>query len=535
MASRWSVSGAARGRDGPHADLRGDGGGRRPRRARLVLGAGVLVLAAGIAPAAVAGPEDVAAPSQAAAVSALPAATLPPADPSEPSISTLPLAPRARDGDGTQVARSNDPLQLVAVSWTGPAPDSVALRSTDATGRWGTWLTLDSNAGERDDPPAASGPGDGPVPRDPGARTGGTDPVWVGDRTEVEVRATRGARPMTQGLTVRRIDPGVSANDSAIGARARERDSSARAGAPPAPAYVTRAQWGADPELMTWPPEYAPTTRAVTIHHTAESNDYTPEQSAAIVRGIYAYHATENDWGDIGYNALVDKYGTIFEGRAGGIDRPVVGAHVGGFNQETFGVAMMGTLTDTPPTPAELTSVERLAAWKLGGMYRDPAQKLTLTSAGGGTSKYAKGQTATVDALFAHRDVGNTECPGDAGYAAMDTIRAETTKLIAAAGTDVRSAWADHPGLGEPDRVEQPTPDGRARFTDFQHGAIYSSPASGTHEVSGPILATWRSRGAERSPLGLPTGDQRVVDGGLAQDFEHGVLRVDQVTSAVSG
>lgn len=528
MASRRSSAGSARdGRGGPDGD-----GRRRPRRGRLFLGLGVLVLAAALAPAAVAGQENAAGPDRARAVTSLPAATLPPADPSGASISALPLTPQGRDGDGTQVARSSGPMQLVAVTWTGATPDTVALRSTDAAGHWGTWLPLDSNAGERDGPPARSAPTGDPAPQSSTVQKGGTDPVWVGDRTQVEVRATRGGAPMTQGLSVQRIDPGTSANDSAIGARARERD--ARAGAPPAPAYVTRAQWGADPALMTWPPEYADTTKAVTIHHTAESNDYTPEQSAAIVRGIYAYHSKQNGWGDIGYNALVDKYGTIFEGRAGGMDRPVVAAHTGGFNQETFGIAMMGTLTDTPPTPAELTSVERLAAWKLGGTYRDPAQKITLTSAGGGTSKYAKGQTATVDALFAHRDVGNTECPGNAGYAAMDTIRSETAKLIAAAGTDVRSAWADHPELGQPDRVEQPTADGRGRFTDFAHGSIYWSPDTGAHEVSGAILDAWRSRGAERSSLGLPTGDEHTVDGGRAQQFEHGVLRVDGATGAVS-
>jgi uncharacterized protein with LGFP repeats len=479
------------------------------------------VFVAALAPVAVADPEPAAAP-EVRAVTALPAATLPPADATGASITALALTARARDGEGTQVARSSGPLQLVAVTWTGPTPDTVALRSTDAAGRWGTWLALDSNAGERDGTPARTA-------------GGGTDPVWVGDRTQVEVRATRGGAPVTDGLALQRIDPGSSPNDAAIGARARERDSSARAGAPPAPAYVTRAQWGADPKLMTWPPQYAPTTRAVTIHHTAESNDYTPEQSAAIVRGIYAYHSVRNGWGDIGYNALVDKYGTIFEGRAGGMDRPVVAAHAGGFNQETFGIAMMGTLTDTPPTPAELTSVERLAAWKLGGMYRDPSQKISLTSAGGGTSKYAKGQTATVDALFAHRDVGNTECPGNAGYAAMDTIRSETAKLIAAAGTDVRSAWAAHPDLGQPTRDEQPTADGRARFTDFEHGSIYSSPATGAHEVSGPILTAWRARGAERSALGLPTGDEHGVPGGRAQSFEHGTLRLDPATGTVSG
>ena len=55
-------------------------------------------------------------------------------------------------------------------------------------------------------------------------------------------------------------------------------------------------------------------------------------QSAAIVRGIELYHVKGNGWNDIGYNFLVDKYGQVFEGRYGGIDRNVVGAHAQGFN-----------------------------------------------------------------------------------------------------------------------------------------------------------------------------------------------------------
>ncbi|MEJ2870092.1 N-acetylmuramoyl-L-alanine amidase [Actinomycetospora sp. OC33-EN08] len=511
MTSRWSTTSGSRRRVAPSAPPR-----RRLRR--VLLGLGAFTALAVAAPAAVAVTEQ--APPSTLAVTSLPAATLPPADATDPSISPVPLA-QGRSGTGTQVARSATPLQLVAVTWTGPDPDSISLRSTDDSGAWGAWLPLDANDDERD----------GSRARTAGSQ-GGTDPVWVGDRTAVEVRASRGGQPVTQGLAVQRIDPGRTGNDAAIGARARER-AAARDGAPPAPAYVTRAQWGADESMMTWPPEYAPTTKAVTIHHTAESNDYSPEQSAGIVRGIYAYHATKNGWGDVGYNALVDKYGTIFEGRAGGLDRPVVAAHAGGFNRETFGIAMMGNLNDAAPTPATLTSVEKLAAWKLGGMYRDAAAKVTLTSNGGGTSKFAKGSDATVDAVFAHRDVGNTACPGNAGFAAMDTIRAEVNKLVAAGGTDVRAAWADRPGLGDPDRVEQPTADGRGRFTDFAHGSLYWSPETGTHQVAGPLLGAWRARGAERSDLGLPTGEEFGTSAGRAQAFEHGVLRWDRTTGTV--
>ncbi|GLZ51237.1 N-acetylmuramoyl-L-alanine amidase [Actinomycetospora sp. NBRC 106378] len=524
--SRWSATNGSRRRVAPS-------GPPRRRLQRVLLGFGAFTALAVAAPAAVAVTEQAPVPaSSVSAVSALPAATLPPADPTPPSISPVPLAPQGRDGSGAQVARSSTPLQLVAVTWTGPDPDTISLRSTDDSGAWGAWLPLDANSDERDAQDAQRTAATGS--RSSAPAPGGTDPVWVGDKRAVEVRATRGGKAVTDGLAVQRIDPGTSGNDEAIGARARERQTAARDGAPVAPAYVTRAQWGADEGMMTWPPEYSPTTKAVTIHHTAESNDYSPEQAAAIVRGIYAYHAKKNGWGDIGYNALVDKYGTIYEGRAGGMDRPVIAAHAGGFNRETFGIAMMGNLSDVAPTPAELTSVEKLAAWKLGGMYRDSAAKVTLTSNGGGTSKFAKGSQATVDAVFAHRDVGNTACPGNAGFAAMDTIRAEVNKLVAAAGTDVRAAWADRPDLGDPDRVEQATADGRGRFTDFAHGSVYWSPDTGAHELSGPILDAWRARGADRSELGLPTGEEFTTAAGRAQAFERGVLRWDRTSGATS-
>ena len=137
----------------------------------------------------------------------------------------------------------------MAVTWTGPTPDTVPLRSTDAAGRWGTWLPLDSNSGERDGAPARA--------------TGrGQDQVLVGDRRQVEVRAARGGVSVTEGLAVQRIDPGTSANDAAIGARARERDSAARSRRTPhSRLHRHRPQWGRKPKLMTWPPEYTATTQ----------------------------------------------------------------------------------------------------------------------------------------------------------------------------------------------------------------------------------------------------------------------------------
>ena len=66
--------------------------------------------------------------------------------------------------------------------------------------------------------------------------------------------------------------------------------------------------------------------------------------------GICRYHRDSNGWNDIGYNFLVDKYGQIFEGRAGGSTRPVIGAQAQGYNSHSTGIACLGTFTDARRT-----------------------------------------------------------------------------------------------------------------------------------------------------------------------------------------
>ncbi|GAA4932647.1 uncharacterized protein with LGFP repeats [Actinomycetospora succinea] len=445
----------------------------------------------------------------------MPPAALPPAAPVASGVSSMGFTPGARDATGAREVRGDQPLRLVAVTWTGPAPDSVEVRSTDAAGQWGTWTGLDPAGSEKDAPPEGA------------PQAGGTDPIWVGERTAVQVRALRAGAPVTDEVQVVRIDPGVGSNDRAIGALGSARG-------PAAPQYVSRSQWGADETKATWGPETTPTVRAVTIHHTSESNDYSPADSPAIVRAIFAYHTQKQGWGDIGYNALVDKYGTIFEGRAGGMDKAVVAAHAGGFNRETWGIAMMGNYMTEPPTPAALNSVAAIAAWKLGGLYRDPREQVQLTSAGGGTSRFPKGKSTTVPALFAHRDVGNTSCPGDAGYAQMDPLRDQVQRLITESASDVRTAWsAQRASLGEPTRVESPTSDGAGRVTTFEHGTVIWSPSTGAWPLTGAIAEHWRQAGAEGSALGYPTGAEHDVPGGRAQAFQHGALTWDRAANTV--
>ncbi|MDI9887592.1 N-acetylmuramoyl-L-alanine amidase [Streptomyces sp. HNM0645] len=197
----------------------------------------------------------------------------------------------------------------------------------------------------------------------------------------------------------------------------------------PQPPVTSRAGWGADESISPEEPGYLPgeKIKAVVVHHTAESNSYTCEQAPAVVRGIYAYHVKQLGWKDLGYNFLVDKCGTIYEGRKGGVGRPVMGAHAYGFNSETTGVSVLGTYTDTAPSQAAMVSVARIAAWKLGQYGVDPAGTTTLTAGADGrnyTGKtWASGAQLTFPTIHGHRDGYNTQCPGNALYAQLGTLR----------------------------------------------------------------------------------------------------------------
>ncbi|MFE1733667.1 N-acetylmuramoyl-L-alanine amidase [Streptomyces bacillaris] len=197
----------------------------------------------------------------------------------------------------------------------------------------------------------------------------------------------------------------------------------------PTPPITSRAGWGADESISPEAPGYLPggKVKAVVVHHTAESNTYTCEQAPAVVRAIYAYHVKQLGWKDIGYNFLVDKCGTVYEGRKGGVDRPVMGAHAYGFNAETAGISVLGTYTDAAPSQAAMASVAQVAAWKLGQYGVSPTSTTNLTAGDSGRNYFgktwAKGAQLSFPTVHGHRDGYNTQCPGNAFYNQLPTIR----------------------------------------------------------------------------------------------------------------
>ncbi|MEW1690154.1 N-acetylmuramoyl-L-alanine amidase [Streptomyces sp. NPDC091265] len=330
----------------------------------------------------------------------------------------------------TLTGRDTSPFRMIGLTWADPAATldgSAQVRTRDSDTRiWSGWRTL-----ELDVHTPESGP-------DHGARgiRGGTQPLWVGPSDGVQARITGTKLP--DGLRVDLVDPDGGT------ARAGTANTAATATVPGAPAITSRADWGADESLVADPPTYTTDTKAVFVHHTAGTNDYTCAESASLIRGILTYHVKSNGWNDIGYNFFVDKCGTLFEGRAGGIDRPVYGAHTYGFNTDTSGVAVLGDFNTASTTPAVRDAIARLAAWKLGLYGINPAGTIVM-AAGADNGKFTLGQKVTMNRISGHRDGFPTECPGTNLYGDLPVIR------TAAAAVNSSSVHGDTNGDGHAD------------------------------------------------------------------------------------
>ncbi|MFK8847020.1 N-acetylmuramoyl-L-alanine amidase [Streptomyces sp. Ac-502] len=147
----------------------------------------------------------------------------------------------------------------------------------------------------------------------------------------------------------------------------------------------------------------------------------------AVLRGIYRFHVKSSGWRDMGYNFLIDKCGTVYEGRAGGVTKPVMGAHTRGFNEDSMGIAVLGTFENANPSAASVSAVAKLTAWKLGLYGVDPRAVTTLVSGGG--NRFKKGTRAKLHAISGHRDGFNTKCPGDRLYRKLGTARHSAARL----------------------------------------------------------------------------------------------------------
>ncbi|MFJ5733631.1 N-acetylmuramoyl-L-alanine amidase [Streptomyces paradoxus] len=194
----------------------------------------------------------------------------------------------------------------------------------------------------------------------------------------------------------------------------------------PRPGIVTRRGWGANEGLRESGFRYTKKVKAAFVHHTASGNNYRCSQVPSLIRSIYRYHVKSMGWRDIGYNFLIDKCGKIYEGRAGGVAKPVLGAHTLGFNSNSMGIAVLGSYGATKPSKSAVEAVARLTAWKLGLYRMNPKGKTYLKSAG--SNLHRKGKKVRLNVISGHRDGFATECPGRKLYGELGSARSKAAR-----------------------------------------------------------------------------------------------------------
>ena len=291
---------------------------------------------------------------------------------------------RAPDRARAQVTAPK-PFSLAGLRWRGRATPDVEVRVRHSGSEWSAWRHLGVHG------------------------RGGSDPAWAGRATALQYRLDR------------RV-PGLRVHFVAVGRRSL-RARASQTTATPFP-YVSREGWGAEDGCVPREGPIYGGVKAVHVHHTVSLNDYTPAEAPQIVLAICRYHRNSNGWNDIGYNALVDKYGTIYEGRAGGLDQAVVGAQAQGFNSQTAGISNIGDYSSIEASQESLAATATYIRWKLGVHGQPLSGPVTVRSSGGSASRYSAGTDVTLERVIGHRDTGRTSCPGDALYAQLPEIRA---------------------------------------------------------------------------------------------------------------
>ena len=432
----------------------------------------------------------------------------------------------------------SDAFSLVGITWPKDqgSVDIGAEVRTRTGETWSPWTAM---------PVSDDGPDAGTADAASAVRTG-TDPLWVGSADAVQARFPASDEGGPDGMRLVLVDPGTTTGatpavgpasairtadfTSSTATTARTADftsstattartvesglgsavSSRLGAAAPAPGIISRAAWGADESLRTYnagcgTPEYSSTLLFAVLHHTASANGYSSvAQAMAEIRAIYAYHVKARGWCDIGYNFIVDKWGNVYEGRAGGVDRPVKGVHSGGFNTDSLGVSMLGDYSSVVPSAATQESVAQVIAWRLSSYHRDPMSTVGYTTWGGENSRYAAGTWLALPVIIGHRDVAYTACPGGRGYGTISWLRARARALIGASFVNPALAATSIPmgGSATVTGGVLSTIDWTLQVVDARTGVEMQRTIGVAATSGGGAIATWNGRYSTGDPVG---------------------------------
>lgn len=388
-------------------------------------------------------------------------------------------------GDRVAAADTSVPtFNSIGLTFDRAPSEPVFLRTQRPDGGWDPWQVLPVSADEGPD----------------GTTSAGTDAVWTGGAVGYEVNLGRSDAKVADVVTV------------ADQLRRSVADTTPLAGAATVMPFTVhpRTEWGA--RATNGSPSYASSLKLAVVHHSASGNTYTQAQVPSVLRSIQAYHMDGRGWSDMAYNFVVDKYGTIWEGRGGGISRPVIGAHAMGFNTSSVGVMVLGdySLPGVVPGAATVESVSKVVGWKFAMHGINPTSRTSFTS--GGSTSIPSGTVVDLPRVVGHKDVGATGCPGSI-YGYMGGMRARAQEW---------ANWirATSGPSGKVEQVTMPSP-GTVRVSGYAVDPDLNGPAKVRLTLGGRTLEADTS--VDRPDVALMPG---FASAPLASGFEFNVTGV---------
>ncbi len=285
---------------------------------------------------------------------------------------------------GTEPA--TDEFTMIGVAFDEAPTEPVLVRVRQTDGTWSEWNELEYSGDD--------GPDRGTSERT--ARIT-TEPLWVGDAEGYQLSVADGEESGAEVALVRERATRVVTESTPI----------AEAAGSPAPFPIQpRSAWN----VRSTSTSTTSALKMAVVHHTASTNAYSSGQVPSILRSMQAYHMDTKGWSDIAYNFLVDRFGTIWEGRGGGMGNAVIGAHAMGFNTGSVGVSVIGNFVGAGAPSVALEAVARVVGWRLEAYGVNPLAASNFTS--GGSTSIPAGQVVYRSHVVGHQEVGSTSCPG---------------------------------------------------------------------------------------------------------------------------
>ncbi len=376
------------------------------------------------------------------------------------------------------------PADLVGLEWRAPAQAAVWLRFRGQDGQWSSWVSAGAN-------------GHGPELRPAPDRHVG-EPIWTGGTTSVQVR-TAGTLSGVRLHLVNVSDDETAARHSgsvvsAMPAAGLALATPTLAAGPGQPPIIARRTWAHRTSVPRVAPEYG-AVRMAFVHHTENPNGYAASEVPAMLRAIYVFHRYVNGWNDIGYNFVIDSYGRIFEARAGGIDEPVVGAHAGGYNLVSTGIAVLGSFMAIPISTAARNALEALVAWKLSlhGVPAHGTVTVRVNPAGAHYSRFPANAHVPLPRIAGHRDGDATDCPGNVLYGELPAIRTAVRRLAMNPARATIALTAPPPPSSTPSAPEAVDATGNSEPAQLQALSGVLELLDGTPVTGAPVLIQART------------------------------------------